>query len=328
MDNPRRYRSFFWPIMLVGVGVVWLLVNLGFIAPFNISILLQLWPLLLIVLGLDILFGRRYAWIGSLFGLLAVAGVVAFLILAPKTGMETVSQVKTETFTAPVGQASSVNYNFETASEPVDIYALGNSANLIDANISHQGTMGFVVSGSTTKTIHLFENNSTTDWFTWNLSFNHLKWNIGLNSEIPSNLILDGGSGSINADLSGIQLETLTADLGSGSSNFTLPEMKTAVVASFDSGSGSVNVTLPVKTDVTLRLQSGSGSVNVSLPADAAIRVEVMDSGSGSLHLPGALTLISGDNKTGVWESANYSQAATHILIQIINQGSGSISIN
>ena len=67
---------------------------------------------------------------------------------------------------------------------------------------------------------------------------------------------------------------------------------------------------------------------HVSVPADAAIRVEVMDSGSGSLHLPGALTLISGDNKTGVWESTNYSQATTRILIQIINQGSGSISIN
>jgi hypothetical protein len=328
MDNNRHYRSFFWPTLLIGVGLVWLLVNLGIIAPFNVSTLLQLWPLLLIIMGLDILLGRRFAWIGSLIGLLAVGGVVAFLILSPKTTVTNETGITTETFSAPVEQTTLVNYNFETASEPVEIYALGQSNNLIDANLSHYGRVGFVDNGTSTRTIHIYEDNTSNDWLNWDFSFNQLKWNIGLNSEIPTNLILDGGSGSINADLSGIQLEELTADLGSGASNFTLPQVENGFAASVDSGSGSVNISLPAETEVKLRLQSGSGAVNVSLPSGAAVRVEVMDSGSGSLHLPNSLTQLSGDNETGNWESTGYANAAIKILIQIINQGSGSISIH
>lgn len=327
MDNHRNRRSFFWPTLLIGVGLVWLLVNLGVIAPFNVSTILKLWPLLLIVLGMDILFAHRYAWIGSLLGLLAVAGVVGFLILAPRTGSLNNNAVLTEQFSEPVGDAMSADFNFETASEPVEIYSIGGATNLIDANLSHYGTIGFVVSGSTSKSIHLFENTDTSSWLNWNWALNDSKWDIGLNSEIPASIVLDGGSGSINADLSELQLKSLTADLGSGSSNFTLPESNSSLLVNIDSGSGAVNLSLPEKTNLTLRIQSGSGAVNVSLPADAAVQVEVRDSGSGSLHLPSSLNLISGDSETGTWETEGYAASSVKILIQILDQGSGSVSI-
>lgn len=327
MDKHRHGRSFFWPTLLIGVGLVWLLVNLGVIAPFNVGTLLKLWPLLLIVLGLDILLGHRYAWVGSLLGLFAVAGVVAFLIMAPRTGVMGNNSLQTETFSEPVGDAMSANYNFETASEPVDIYAISDTNKLIDAQLTHYGTIGFVVSGSTSKSVHLFENNDSSSWLNWNWSLNDQKWNIGLNASVPASIILDGGSGSINADLSDLKLDSLTANLGSGASNFTLPKTRAEMMVAIDSGSGSVNLSLPDSTPVTLRLQSGSGSVNVSLPEGAAVQVEVRDSGSGSLHLPSSLKQVSGDGNTGLWESDGYANAAVKILIQIIDQGSGSISI-
>lgn len=325
--HKHHHRSFFWPTVLIGVGLIWLLVNLGVIAPFNVGTIVQLWPLLLIVLGLDILLGHRYAWIGSLMGLTLVAGVVAFLILAPRTGVVSDNNMTTETFSEPVGSATSVNYNFETASEPVDIYALNDSKNLIDANLTHYGTIGFVVNGTTSKSIHLYENNNSSSWLNWNWSLDQLKWNIGLNPDVPASILLDGGSGSINADLSGLQLDSLTANLGSGSSSFTLPKSDKPLTASLDSGSGSVNVSLPENTSLTLRLQSGSGSVNISLPQETAVQVEVRNSGSGSLHLSSSLKQISGDGETGIWETEGYENAQVKILIQILDQGSGSISI-
>ena len=329
MNNPRHHHSFFWPILLVGIGVVWLLVNLGIIAPFNIGTILQLWPLLLVVLGLDILFGRRFAWVGSLFGALAVCGVIAFLVMAPSLGIQTSAQARVENFSAPLNQATSVTYNFETASEPVELYALSDSTNLINANIGHQGTMSFQVDQTSNKAIvQLSETFDSSNWFNWNLSFDQLKWKIGLNPTVPADIKLDGGSGSINADLSGVQLQSLTADLGSGSSNFSLPQMNTPMDAEINSGSGSVNISLPSETNLTLRLQSGSGSVNIDLPANSAVRVEVMDSGSGSLSLPSSFTRSTGDIETGSWESSDYAQATTRILIQILDRGSGSISIN
>ena len=71
-NNYYRGRSFFWPIFLIGVGVVLLLSNLNIIESVNFFFLLQLWPVLLIALGLQILFGRSYPWVGNLLAVLVV----------------------------------------------------------------------------------------------------------------------------------------------------------------------------------------------------------------------------------------------------------------
>lgn len=72
--------SFFWPIIIIGAGVVWLLNNLNIIPSENLWILLRLWPALLIVAGLNVVFARRLPLLGALFGLLVMASVVYILL--------------------------------------------------------------------------------------------------------------------------------------------------------------------------------------------------------------------------------------------------------
>ncbi|MFN8595566.1 MAG: DUF5668 domain-containing protein [Anaerolineae bacterium] len=50
--NPR-----FWPIVLIGAGVIFLPNNLGVIQGNPWSVIWRLWPVLLIALGLEILIG-------------------------------------------------------------------------------------------------------------------------------------------------------------------------------------------------------------------------------------------------------------------------------
>ena len=38
----QPYRSFFWPLLLIGVGIAWLLANVGIIESFSLSFLLRL----------------------------------------------------------------------------------------------------------------------------------------------------------------------------------------------------------------------------------------------------------------------------------------------
>jgi hypothetical protein len=57
----RRMGPIFWPILLIAVGVIFLLSNLG-VLPFDAWQLWRLWPLILVVIGLDVLleaFWRR-----------------------------------------------------------------------------------------------------------------------------------------------------------------------------------------------------------------------------------------------------------------------------
>ena len=57
--RPRR-RGMFWPLVLIAVGVVFLLGNYGLIQPVSFLALLALWPVLLVLLGIDIAFARRW----------------------------------------------------------------------------------------------------------------------------------------------------------------------------------------------------------------------------------------------------------------------------
>jgi len=78
-----EYRSGFWPIILLGVGTIWLLGNQGYIPEFYIFGMVSLWPLLLIGAGIDILFGRHSFWIGALIGLAMLAIAAGLLVTRP-----------------------------------------------------------------------------------------------------------------------------------------------------------------------------------------------------------------------------------------------------
>jgi hypothetical protein len=204
-------RSLFWPIILVGVGITWLMVNLGYIPPINLGQLLKLWPILLIVLGIDIIFGRRYPWAGSVIGLLAVAGIIAFLVMSPSLGVPTTPQVKTETFTEPIGTATSAKYIIEAGSAPVTVEPGTGDGELVHAVITHRSTFHFDVSGTDKKTISLSETTDTNSWLTWDFSNVPTSWKIQLAENVPTEMVLNGGSGSLEVDLTGIALSSLRA---------------------------------------------------------------------------------------------------------------------
>lgn len=331
MENHPRYRSFFWPILLVGVGVVWLLSNLGYIEPVSLGSILRFWPVILIVMGIDILFSRRFPWVGAVVGLLAVAGVVALLITAPRVGVSTGVQTRTEYFSTPLESVQTVEYDIDTSSAPVEFSVLtSNDTDLISAKITHRGTMRFDVTGTTDKVVKMSEYTDDTNWLSWDFSFDSQRWEIALAPDVPTDLILNGGSGSLDLDLRGVELNSLRADFGSGSSDVFLPETDEAYIAEIESGSGSVNLELPSNASLTLTIDSGSGSTNISVPSDTAYRVEVMDDGSGSLSLSNDL-MKSADSRSfaiGAWETEDYERADNRILIQILGQGSGSINVH
>src|SRR5205807_1061054 len=78
---PARRSSagrYVFPLLLVAVGVILLLNNLGVI-PWAIWVALgQLWPIVLILLGVELLVGRRSAWLGTAIAVVVI--VAAFAI--------------------------------------------------------------------------------------------------------------------------------------------------------------------------------------------------------------------------------------------------------
>lgn len=79
-SKPRRswrmHGSIFWPLMLVGLGILFLLANMGYIEGDPVALILRLWPVLLIGGGLDGLL-RRDGVVAP--GFWAAAGVLLLL---------------------------------------------------------------------------------------------------------------------------------------------------------------------------------------------------------------------------------------------------------
>jgi hypothetical protein len=329
MNNSNQSRSLFWPIFLIGIGVIWLLGNLGFIAAANLGNILRLWPLALVVIGLNLVIGRTSAVASAVIGLLAVGIIIAALVAAPALGMNNPTQPEIHTYTETVNGADQADIYLDLSSYSTSIDTVRNKDNLFEGEIGAYGTVNYKVSGTNTRSISLSHTSSPDMWF--NIPFNSvpLRWDIGLNPQVPTSLKVDAGSGSTQMDLGDLQLNDLRLDIGSGSMKLTLPTSIENYTARIDGGSGSLDLRISGQENLTIELDMGSGSTDIDLPANVAIRIEVDDDGSGSLSLPKNTSKVSygNDDDEGVWESEDYDSADTRILVRIVGAGSGSINI-
>jgi len=327
----NNYHSLFWPVILIGVGLLWLLSNFGMLPNISWAYLLRFWPLILIVIGLDMLIGRRSAVIGALIGLGAVALVVLALIFGPRISPVPSVEGKTEQFQTALEQTTSADVRLDFSVQPVEVRALpAGSDQLLDASIGHFGTMEYQVSGEASKTITLRQqDNITFDELSWIGLDDTLRWDIALSPAVPIDLTIDSSTGSQNLDLSGLNLTSFTMDASTGSCRLSLPASTAGYEGSIEASTGSLNVTLPANTNLTLHLDGSTGSLNFDLPAGAALRVEIRDSGPGSVNLPAGMTKLSGeDDKEGVWESAGYANAAARITLIFDDLSTGSMNID
>jgi len=351
-NRPYGYRSLFWPIVLIGVGAIMLLVNIDIVPEPSFRLLLRLWPLALVVLGLDILIGRRSPIIGALIGLAAIALVVVLLYLAPSLDLEPTLERKQLNFSTPLEDTTSAEVTIELERYATIIHPLIDSDDLFDAVLETFTDVNFNARGDQHKDISLRPSDDGAFDFDWTgTSTRDMTWEIGLSPEVPLDLTVDVGSGSATLDLNDLILSELRVDGGSGSTDLAIPasgtrypvevnggsgsfeiviEQGAELEGKFDVGSGSFDIIIASGVEMTLSLEGGSGSAFINLPGDVGVQLVVADRGSGSIRVPNGFDLVDDqgddDRDTGVWESSNYDEADTIVVIRF-DPGSGTLTL-
>ena len=350
--HPYSYRSFFWPVVLIGVGAIMLLANLDILPTPSVRLLLRLWPLALVVLGLDILVGRRSPIIGALIGLGAIALVVALLYMAPSLNLEPTVERKTLNFNTPFEDTTSAEISLDLERYSTNVGALIDSDDLFDAVLETYTDVEYSARGNQRKTIDLKPVDSGAFDLDWTLnSTRDMTWEIGLSPEVPINLSIDVGSGSAALDLFDLTLSELRVNGGSGHTELAIPvsasrypvdvdggsgsfdiqiEDDAVLQANFHVGSGSFDIIIGSEVEMTLAIDGGSGSVEINIPDNVGVRLVVDDQGSGGVRVPVGFDLVDDqgddDGDTGIWESANYKDAGTSIEIRF-DPGSGTLTL-
>lgn len=363
----RGYRSLFWPVLFIGLGIAWLLSNLGLIPQTNLLFLARLWPVLLIVAGIDILLARRLPLLGALLGVLVVGTALGVAAFAPSLGYDlpqrstsfgiffAPTEVKSETFNEPLNDATSADIEIDFNQFGGNVEALpAGSPDLIDATIYYLDEADFSVHGNAHRSV-LLQTRTTglhLGDFDHLLVDNAYRWQVGLSPDVPMDLLLDASSGSITADLGALDLRSLNIDASSGRLEATLPASSSRYPATVTGSSGSMHleVAAGAETDIDLDASSGhteiafgdsvsasltinasSGGIDISTPQDAAVRVVSTDSSSGSLNLGSRFEQVDEgdeDPDTGTWETPNYDRADYQIEVIIDSMSSGSIRVH
>jgi Putative adhesin len=350
-----RYRSLFWPLVLIGAGIIWLLYSLGVLSASNLAVVGLIWPVFVIGIGVDLLLGHRSPLAGAAVAVVTLAIVIVLIAIGPGLGWVGSTDLKTETFSTPMGEATEAQIELGLSGYTTTVHALaqatGVDRQLLSATITHRGTIAFSAEGTAKKTVEL---RSANEWQWWQRIGNDTEnpWDIGLAPGVPLSIIVLASFGSNSVDLTGLLVQKLEVDASSGDSQVILPAADqlsaTRPDIELQSSSGRMEVQAPAGSGFTMNVGMSSGDTRVTIGADSvadirfrgssgqfvltvaggqALRVEVRQVSSGSVDLPAGLTRVSGTDQEGVWQTAGYESAANRVDLVIESMSSGTVKV-
>jgi hypothetical protein len=264
MSDYRR-PSLFWPLVLIGLGALLLLENFGLLPAGWWPALVQLWPVIFILLGLDMLVGRRSP-AGTAFvlivGALVVAGALTWAAL--RASQTPAGQAQALIQSQQGAERLDVRLRFSAGELRVE--ALGPSDYVMEGNVRNgpgesvaqeyrvsngAGRLGLRQETSPLLLPFLALRNATA------------LWEIRLTPELPLNLEVSTGAGATRLDLADLALEHLDLSTGVGQTEVTFPAR--AAEAEVSTGVGDTLLRLPA--GIAARITVRSGLTSVDAPA-------------------------------------------------------------
>jgi hypothetical protein len=258
------------PLILIGLGVAFLLSNLGLLSVDVWEALLRLWPILLIAVGLDILFGRR-----SLLGSLLVTVATVALIVG---GLWWFGQgpggtpLASETISESLRGATRAEVELSVGVGTLELGAMDEAQGLIAGAVrtAEPGRVlrDFALRGDTA-VLRLRERDMgglmRAPWS------RDSRWDLRLNPNVPTKLTINTGVGAARLSLGDLAISELRISAGVGQTIITLPR-RGAVHARIDGGVGQTTVTIPNDVAVRIVVTKGLGAITTPQGLDQAGR--------------------------------------------------------
>ncbi len=265
--------------ILVLLGGVFLAANLGLLEWNVVASLWQLWPLVFILIGIQLLLGEQRRWLATLLVLLLLAGGAALVV----SGRTLIPGVGAASRTTVAIESPSVG-DVEKAVAHLDIEA----ARLVVGSQS-----GPLLAAGTYETRHTPEvtHEVAGDTYTldvrseakWRLPFGKIssdKVTLELVRGVPWTIAANIAATDANLDLSDLTLEGLTLNADAASLDLRVgPDVVDGAEVRVECNAASVRLRLPRDLDITLSTSSDLSSLDVDSSFD---RVD-----GGSFHHDG-----------------------------------------
>ena len=257
----NRNRSLVFPLLLILIGAVLLLERLG-LWSLNWARLGQLWPLILVFLGLEILL--RHTRVGGVVSLLVALSIVALVAILLFSGGPRQVDYTRETFSYPLEGLKAASVRLEVGVGQLEVSPLEDSDQVLEAEIQHGNATRLIREISEKDQEIRVALKTTGGSQAWNPLGRSVEedWRIGLSTQIPLSLEINSGVNRSRLELTGLKLKRLALNAGVGETEVTLPETGTYEV-SIKGGVGAVKVEIPESMEARIRVDGGLGAVDI-----------------------------------------------------------------
>jgi hypothetical protein len=234
MDLMRR-NNLFWPVVLIVVGVILLLQNLGLLT-FNIWGVV--WPLLLVALGL---------WI--------VVGGISSRGRA----------LEVQPLSIPLDGARQAHVRVRHGAGKLTVGGGARPEELAGGSFTGGVTQQVRRNGDALDvTLEVPEHNFSRFSIPWNVgSGDTLDWAFGLNKDVALALEFETGASDTRLDLGDLRVTDLTLKTGASSTDVILPDAAGLTRVKIEAGVASVTVHVPPAVAARIRASGALASIDV-----------------------------------------------------------------
>ena len=252
--------SLTWPILLIVVGSLLLLDQVGILA-LSWARLWRLWPLVLVLIGLEMVLGRSRAGVLAYFMLASVL-IVGVVGLAPSawSGLKR-SGMRYLSYDGRGVDAATVR--IEMGVGELEVSPLEDSSMLYEADVSYdkqRTDVGATVTRDGARAEVLLKS-THHGWSPWGGRALD-KWRVRLNSGVPIRLDVSSGVNRARLDLGHLALTRLDLRMGVGDVELALSDTG-PYHAYIDGGVGRLDIRIPSEIEARIRVDGGLGDVKI-----------------------------------------------------------------
>ncbi len=308
----RRLGSIFIPLILIGLGVLLFLQNAGLIQVSIWSFLWRLWPLIPVLVGIELLLGQRLPRVAILVMLLVSGGVITATALVPgapddfpvRWGLDS---TKGATVSGEFHRIEEPLANVERA--VVELRSGGGELHLSSLPASSPLLVAGDLTASSWRVRRRqggeraeIEIVSGAGEFSFDSEDNAERWDLQLSPEIPIEMDVQARASEITLDLAQLQVPELQVKLGVAKAHLRLP------------ASGYTSVTV----------EAGAAEVTIDIPADTPARIRTR----GLMQIEIDKEAFPPADSSGVYQSPGFGSSLDNRIDLEVQGGLAHIVVN
>jgi hypothetical protein len=260
-----RNRGLLFPVVLIAVGIIVLLANTGVLSPQALQRLGDLWPLLLVILGLQLILNhtlprQQATLVGLGATVIIVVAAVAYAVLAPATSLGTQRIDSTEQLGGL--SAASLDLNYGAAS--IDVNAGGIAGLLYQAHVDYPGGENppTISLDRETGALQIRESASFSPFHLFGAQRRHVE--LTLTDLVPWSIQIGGGAANLRLDLRHAQLTKLDISGGANQLDAQFPTPKGTVSISVSGGANNITIVAPAHSQWRVAVSGGVSAVTIN----------------------------------------------------------------